>query len=300
MPRPQRPAFEVAVTASPLFKLALEIRIMIYELLLIQEGGMSIASDIFARRDYRRTGSLPYECLICGLVFLSNDGCKHHGYRNSRHRRQCHPLLPGVSISLLQTCRIIRFEASPTLYSRNSFHFSDPATASNFRWRTDCAQAGAVQELGIKLGKHLKQWLTYLTKRTHSLCQDFPHVRRMTLSLGPWIGLEDATVLCSMSKKFGETSQGLEWVLVLMLRDEKMLDWFEPLVDGKDDSRNGEKAVRRHVWANAINPRFNNALLWWGFPGEAVPQKYRVIGDQPQQQISSELDGQGELHAADN
>lgn len=281
---------------------------MIYELLLIQEGGMSIPSDIFARRDYRRTGFLPYECLICGLVFLSNDGCKqhltsHHRSENCWDRLPCLPLLPAVSISLLRTCRIVRSEASPILYSRNSFHFSDSATASNFRWGTDCAQAGAIQDLGIKFGERITPWLTYLTKRTHSLCQDFPHLRRMTITLGtlgPWIRLESATVLRSMSEKLGETYQGLEWVLVLMLTDENVLDDFEPSVDRKDDFKNGKKAVQRHVWANLVGDGWKNALLWWGFPGEAVPQKYRVIGDQPQQQVSSELDGQGELHAAEN
>lgn len=104
-----------------------------------------------------------------------------------------------------------------------------------------------------------------------------------------------------MSEKIGEQFHGLEWVLFLMLEHDGMLDHFEPLVDRKDDSKNGKKAVRRHVWASAMQPGFKSALLWWGCPGEAVPRKYRVIGDQPQQQqVSSELDGQGELHAADN
>lgn len=75
MPRKQRPPFEVAVTASPLFKLALEVRIMIYELLLIQEEGIYIPRDIFVRRD-GRTGSTAYECLYCGLISLSSRGSK--------------------------------------------------------------------------------------------------------------------------------------------------------------------------------------------------------------------------------
>ena len=137
MPRQQRPAFELAVTASPLFKLALEVRLMIYELLLIQEGGMSITSDIFARRDYGRTGSRPYKCMFCGHALLSEDGCvqhvaKHHGRANPGYQRPFRPLLPVVSTSLLRTCRLIRLEASPILYSRNNFHFSDPTTVCIF------------------------------------------------------------------------------------------------------------------------------------------------------------------------
>ncbi|CAD6579262.1 MAG: hypothetical protein ASARMPRED_009016 [Alectoria sarmentosa] len=222
MPRQQRPAFEAAVTASPLFKVAVEVRIMIYELLLIQEGGMFIPSDIFARRDYGRTGSIP-----------------------------------------------------------NSFHFCDPATASSFRWGTDCAQAGAIQEIGIKFGsqyfKKVTPWVTYLTKRTLSLGRDFPHLRRMTINLGVWLGM----------------SQGLDWVLVLMLSNERVLDCFERLVDREDGHNNGTKEVRRHVWANETGDPWRNALLWWGSPGEVVPPKYRVIGDQPQQQVSRERTDEG-------
>ena len=64
------------MTASPLFKLALEILIMIYEILLIQEGGMVIPSDPFVRKDEKRTGSTPYECKLCQLRFLSDNGCE--------------------------------------------------------------------------------------------------------------------------------------------------------------------------------------------------------------------------------
>lgn len=303
MPRQQRSAFEVAVAASPLFKLALEIRVMIYGLLLIQEGSMFIPSDIFSRRDYGRIGPTPYECILCGLVFVSHEGCSQHVRRHYTpyfvpgHIRPARPLLPRVSTSLLYTCRIIRFEASPILYSRNSFHFSDPATASNFRWRTDCAQAGAIQEIGIKFGSiHYKQvspWVTYVTKQTLSLGQDFPHLRHVTFDLNVWLGVESATLLRSMSERLRERVQGLDWVLVLMLSNEKVLDCFEPLVDRRDDSDNARKEVRRHAWANPKGLPWKNGLLWWGSPGEAVPHKYRMIGDQPTQYVSSEGTDEG-------
>lgn len=298
MPRQQRPAFEVAVNASPLFKLALEVRIMIYEMLLIQEGGMFIPSDIFARRNYRRTGLLPQECGVCGLVSLSDDGCiqhiaKHHGRIFWSYWHPVRPLLPEISTSFLRTCRLIRLEASPILYSRNSFHFSDSATASNFRWSTDCAQAGAIQEIGIKFGcqyhKQVTPWVTYFTKRTLSFGQDFPHLRRMTINLrNSWPGPESSDLLRSKFESFRERSWGLDWVLVLMLQYEVFLDSFEPLVDREDEPTNGKKEVRRRVWADDLGGPWKNAFLWWGSPGEAVPQKYRLIGDQPQQQLSSD------------
>ena len=258
---------------------------MIYELLLIQEEGMFIPSDIFARRDYRRTGSIPYECVSCGLVFLSQYGCvrhsaKHHTYVFSDFHRPARLLLPEVSVSLLQTCRFIRLEASPVLYSRNSFHFSDPATASNFRWATDCTQAGAIQEMGIKLQffNQFTPWTTYFTKRTLSLGQDFPRLKRMIFDLNVWFVVETVTLLRSMSERLRERSQALEWVLVLTLSSEQLIDCFEPLVDREDNSKHGKKEVLRHVWPNENGGPGKNALLWWGSPGEAVPHKHRLIG----------------------
>ena len=251
---------------------------------------MFIPCDIFARRDYRRTGPIPYECMLCGLVFLSEEGCvkhvtKHiHNYQaheEPEFRRPLRPLLPGVSISLLQTSRIIRFEASPIFYSRNCFHFSDAATASNFRWGTDCAQAGAIQEIAIQFGSRaynrIRPWVTYFTKQTLSVGQDFPRLRRMTIDLDVWLGVESAPLLLSMSQGFAQRVQGLEWVLVLMLSNEMVLDCFEPLVERPDDSKEGKKEVRRHVWAHAKGGAWKNGLLWWGSPGEAVPYKYRMI-----------------------
>lgn len=111
----------------------------------------------------------------------------------------------------------------------------------------------------------------------------------MTIDLHLRLVAEEANLLRSMSESFRKRSQGLDWVLVLKLTHDKVLDCFEPLVDREDDSKNGKKEVRRHAWANETVGLWKNGLLWWGFPGEAVPHKYRVIGDQPQQQVSSKL-----------
>lgn len=289
MPRRRRPSFEAAVTASPLFKIPVEIRLMIYELLLIQEPGISIPSDIFTRRNYRRTDSVPCHCSFCGLVFLNDIGGRQHLAKSHRLRafwpsdlqRIHRPLLPQVSTSLLQTCRIIRSEASPILYTKNSFHFSDPATASNFRWSTDCAQAMATREIAIKMGseshKLVTRWATYLTKPTLSLGEDFPHLRRMIIDLDFWVGVESAGLLRSMSQGLRKRSQGLEWVLVLTLNDEEVLNYFEPLVDREEDSKDAKKEVQRHVWKKGPGEKWKDALLWWGSLGEAVPRNPRSI-----------------------
>lgn len=73
--------------------------------------------------------------------------------------------------------------------------------------------------------------MTYLTKQRLSLGQDFPYLRRMTIDLHLRLGAEEANLLRSMSEAFRRRSQGLDWVLVLKLSHEKVLDCFEPLVD---------------------------------------------------------------------
>ena len=259
---------------------------------------MSIPCDVFARRHHKRKDSVPYECDCCGLVFLSRNGCEKHTSNRHRNMRPMaralsKPLLPHVSTSLLQTCRIIRLEASPILYSKNSFHFSDSATASNFCWAIGRAQAGAIQELGIKFGHYttnFRSWQTYLTKGPLSLGQDFSNLRRMTIDLVFRRGPVTAETLRSMSNRFRDTSKGLDCVLILKLRNEDyniVLDSFEPLVAKEDDPSKGKKEVRRHAWAHRKGSLFKDALLWWGSPDEAVPHKYRAIGDQPQQEASS-------------
>ena len=265
---------------------------MIYKLLLIQKRGIFIPSDIFARRDYGRTGSTPYECLYCGLGFLSEQGCrqhisKYHGRVCSHCRFPAHLRLPRVSVSLLRTCHIIRLETSPILYSKNVFHFFDAATASNFRWSTDCARASTMQEIGIKFGsehyKSVTRWVTYFTKHTLGFGQDFPHLRRMTINLGVWVGLESEHLLRSMSQGFKESSQGLDWVLVLKLNDERVLDCFEPLVDREGDSNNGKKGVQRYVWSEEKGgSAWKDVLLWWGSPGEVASQKHKSVFNQRQ------------------
>lgn len=146
--------------------------------------------------------------------------------------------------------------------------------------------------MGIKMGfkmTTLRPWQSYVTKGPLSLGRDFPNLRRMTIDLGFCGGLE---FLRSMSKRFRETSQGLDWLLVLKLPNIDhmiVLDCLEQLVAKEDDPSKGKKEVRRHVWAHPRDHDRKDALLWWGSQGEAVPHKYRAIGDQPQQETSSEL-----------
>ena len=83
----------------------------------------------------------------------------------------------------------------------------------------------------------------------------------MTIDLHLRLGAEEANLLRSMSESFRKRSQGLDWVLVLKLTHEKVLDCFEPLVDREDDSKNGKKEVRRHAWANETGGLWKTGLL---------------------------------------
>ena len=246
---------------------------------------MSIPSGIFKRRDCTRTDSKSWECWYCYFVFLSTRGSTQHTAhcrnfpktgRPPQHSRD--PLLPEVTISLLQTCRMIRFEASPILYSKNRFHFTDPVAANNFRWATDSAQARATQEIEIKMCWPAMRWTAYFTARTFSLGQDFPNLRRLTIDT-VCTDYEEQS-LRSMSKGLRGRSPGLDWVLVI-LHNEGWLRHFEPLVDRGEDSRNDKKEVQRHVWAKERGHPWKNALLWWGAPGEVLPHKCKMIGNQP-------------------
>ena len=271
MPRKQRATLEVAVAASPLFKLALEIRIMIYELLLIQEGGISISSAMFKRKGKRKP--IYRNCFICGIVYVNNHDCTQ-----DTHRFCPRPLrLPNVTTSLLRTCRLIRFEARPILYSKNSFHFSHPAAASNFRWTSDSAQAGAIQDIEIEVILN-RPWMAYFTAWTLSFGQDFPNLRRMTIDLVDIRRWSVEKFVRPMSERLIRTCLRLDWLLVILADGcQQVLDYFEPLVSRKDDSQNGKQEVQRHVWASERGNWWKNALLWRG----ALPHKYRMIRDQP-------------------
>ena len=278
MPRKRRAAFEVAVAASPLFKLPLEVRTMIYELLLIPEDILFIPSDLFKRRRHPKTVSKPQQCLVCQILHMRNCEGRQHipnlSNQGTTPRRPYSQWLPEVNISLLRTCRLIRLEASPILYSKNRFCFSDPAAANNFRWVTDSARAGATQEVMIVKARPAS-WMAYFVAGIFSFGQDFPNLRRLTIDARWWF--EDESLRFSQGLR-GRLS-GLDWLL-LMLHNEKLLDHFEPLLERKDDSRNGQKEVQRLVWENRIGVGIKNALLWWGAPGETLPHKYKMIGDQ--------------------
>lgn len=185
MPRRQRSPPEAAVSASLFFLLPLELRMMIYELLLIQPESMSIPKDCFSRAAALPKGNvyMPFTCRGCGKTMQTQESKiwrHHHAYG---HYWNCDipqglPVLPQVSTSFLRTCRFAHLEAFSTLYSRNAFYFSSAQTASKFRRITDTSRSGSlIQEIKIKLRAAYvadqDPWMTYMTRRACSFRDDF-------------------------------------------------------------------------------------------------------------------------------
>lgn len=170
---------------------------MVYELLLIQDGGMSIPHGHFKRIKPSRSGPRPLSCHSCSGLFASdkdqNSQCwpysKHHDLKSARQVPSSSlilPKFPACSTSILRTCQVVHFEALPILYTKNAFCFSDPATASDFLWYVDSTHAGLIQEIVIRFYSPIARdrdiWLEYAAKKS-GLVQDFPHLRRMTVDL---------------------------------------------------------------------------------------------------------------------
>lgn len=204
---------------------------MIYEMLLIQDGGMSIPNGHFKRIKPSRDGPMPLSCSRCSKLFASDKDplhLSHDKHYNVQHSRMSTssssilPELPAASPSILCTCRLVHLEALPILYTKNTFCFSDPATASTFCWKADRTQAILVQEIVIRLLSPLYRvrdpWLKYAAKKS-GLAQDFPHLRRMTVELELkftssklkcWSDAMQRPVLKSLAQEI----RGLSWLHV--------------------------------------------------------------------------------------
>ena len=82
MPHDQRPPFEAAVFASPLFRLPPEIRTIFYKLLLVQEGGVAIPNDVFKQNKSTRDRNHPAGCETCCIFFSNQAEMDRHAEEN--------------------------------------------------------------------------------------------------------------------------------------------------------------------------------------------------------------------------
>ncbi len=298
MTRGQRTAFETAVSGSPLFRLPLELRTMVYEKLLIQEGGMSIPNDVFKRVRAPRRGSRPVYCGICTAVFSNDDDHTRHRCLFQLFKSDTDdldiPNLPATSTSLLRVCRLIHLEALPILYTKNAFYFGSPATAHAFLWKSNRTQAVLIQELIITLAHPDSPdlWWEYIKSKT-GLGQDFPHLRRMIINLKNEFELASAAEIRPVFQSIAESVRDLDWVHINRLNNEKLLDYLKPMVSRYNGSQVLQRQVQSHVtecspddswrpktirWTSTGCLRFvgwKNATLWCGTSESRAPYKRR-------------------------
>ena len=176
------------MSASPLFRHPPELREVIYEHLLVQEGVNSIAKGLFRRHGYSRDGSHPVGCYDCCMLFSNRSEQARHAENNDDDIPSLRyinlPTPPSIEISILLTCRLTHYEALPVIYAKIPFCFSDPSTLDIFHWTHNAVLVREIVTQLISLsGTHFNAWRSYITKKLFNLARDFPNLKRMVLVL---------------------------------------------------------------------------------------------------------------------
>lgn len=284
MPRRQRqrPSPEAAVAASPLFNLPLEIRWMIYKLLLIQDNGLAIAQDVFKRRS-RRDSNRPCNCPMCGSFFTNEANLRRH-IRSSPHHVVSQivigeepklPDLPNTNTSILYTCRLVHHEATPILYKFNNFCFSDLLTSNTFRWGIGTENACLIQEIRFHCA------LTY--QKAHlwkHLSENFPQLKRICLRLSTPMEWHSPDLIDSLLQELARHFRGLDWVHLLGPTALRCVEFVTPMI--QRDSETGVMHVQKHgLVLSKYSMCYNESLkqghatVWWGRDGEQAPEGTR-------------------------
>ena len=266
MPRRQRqrPSPEAAVSASPLFDLPLEIRWMIYKLLLVQDYGVAIAHDACKRIKPRRDSNRPCHCTASGLFFTNNANLAHHRrsipyyMRGPNHVKDPElPDLPSINTPILRTCRLIHDEATSILYKFNTFCFSDPTTADTFRWSIASKYACSIQEIRFNCPITYQEPCIW-----KDLSEHFPQLKGMSLRLNWWGNEHIDRQLEELARHF----RGLDWVQIQGSGSVRCLDILNPIIER--DSETGLMHVQKHVTIPTVkNLPENYTTLWWHLVG---------------------------------
>ena len=145
MPR-SRPSSPISKSTSIDFlSFPLEIRLLIYEHLLHSRPDIPIRSDHFKRNRRTLITSLSptiYKiCRFCDRPFETASSYTSHRYLGCRATKpenggflwQSSNQGPGLTPSILTTCRLTHAEASPILYRSNKLRFEDPAGLNCWR-----------------------------------------------------------------------------------------------------------------------------------------------------------------------
>ena len=171
-------------------------------------------------------------------------------------------------------------EAAMVLYCKNSFYFSDPDTASNFRWMTDPTQAALVQEVAITAGiltvRNEDTWTRYVEAKSFSLKQDFPYLRRLTLDLVK-LAIAGPSVIRPMFESFARNVQELDCVHVNRLNNENLLKFLEPMVKADTGSSTDKRQIQTYITKHKSYLGWRNATLWSGSLGKAQYKRSAVL-----------------------
>lgn len=276
-------SLEAAVAASPLFKLPLEIRWMIYKLLLVQDYGLAIAQDMFERRSRRSRRPRPYSCPRCGSFFIKSANLVRHERSSYKHSIRDSdppddpklPDVPAIDTPILYTCRLVHDEATPILYKFNSFCFSDLRTSNDFRWSIGTENACLIEDIrfhGAIWDQKGPEWKL--------LSEDFPQLKRMCLRVStPW----DIEYVNFMYWQLGDLARhfrGLDWVHLLGPSALEGVEFLTPMIHR--DSETGNRHVQKY--GSVLPPdgmeedeylKQGHATIWWGRDGEQPPEGTR-------------------------
>lgn len=258
MPRRQRPPPEAAVSASPFFRLPLELRTMVYELLSITKGTVRIPTDFLKRKSIKVKDSTTDP-----VILVPNKTPVPRKRKLPRGQQQ------KLTISILRVCRLINEETTRIFYSRNTICFSNVRIANDFRWATDAGKANFIQDLSIRTIDS-DRWLEYIAKKRFSLGHDFPNLKRLTVDLS-FLSLQKQLGICAT---LGQRIRGLDWVQLINLNTatdhSELHGCLRPMVEESKAIGSSHKIVllqvTKHTIANWRNDTtiWNYAALWLG------------------------------------
>ena len=258
---PRRP-LERAVAQSPLFRLPIEIRLVLYKQLLVSRGPITISHT--KQRRHWQNEQLRYFT------------CKHQ-YNHSK---------PKLATSFLFTCRLLYQESSPVLYHCNTIHFDTPQSAMAFRWCADSTRAAFVPDISICIcmGPYHCEWQNYISEASRvstSLGTDFVHVKRLTIRLRR--GIQFWYTMSHLQKSFNQSFRNLEWVRLLGVVRGSDISMFMPLVDQGtfENVQTQVKNVQVEIikWKHEMLRGWELVTLWWGSSSDQSPYRIHPIDD---------------------
>ena len=276
------------MSSSLLFSIPLEVRTMIYTLLLHSVAEILIPSDQFKRQRNSKIFGIYKLCELCGRSFGQIENYLSHrdiGCGQLSRLMKSPQQTPDIWPALLRTCRLIHSEAAPLLYRTNDFRFEDAATPNFFRWSTDQAQSPLIERIHVlmpftrhriprKRERYHEQnpWWQYFVGNLFSLATDFPHVKGITITLGRGLAVASAQDVRKNFELFAINICRLDWLQVIGLNDPSLLEYLFSVVE-RADQGHCRQGVQTKITEYKECIGWKNAIIWWGLPGQEAPCK---------------------------